>query len=191
MIDECTATRAKCPRGTASDTPNSKGNGTVNTVSKLLATLALVSGPLAADAEGYLCVANMTTGFEPDKVSGNWKQADYKSDAKYPLSAVKPDDDRVQEYVRWGRLVGHLSAVDWVVNQLRDKNLQGVCATPDVKHQIGDLALWVFGDMRCDGLQQQFVFNLHTLRFTVALFGGFAAKQTDSTAIQVGECSRL
>jgi hypothetical protein len=145
-----------------------------------------------ANAESFLCVATKTTGFEPDKATGKWNAANFQTDQKFVIKSVANNDPHYKEYAAWGKLVNHLSPIDWLITEIGNPNIQGVCTTPDPDKNMGDIIVAKLGIVKCDGLfMDGFIFNVTALKFERVIYGGYAIGSTDSAALQIGECSRL
>lgn len=141
------------------------------------ATLAIagLAASTSANAAGWLCVTEQSTGFSYNSSSKSWREASFKADKKY--------------VVRSSQKEGYL----WEVAELGETSDVASAYCRDNPNEIGNLF--------CNGLGGDFRINTKNNRFIYVYFLGYWTYDPDSwvfkneggdtPTMSIGRCSSI
>lgn len=157
----------------------------LRTTMRVALTAAIAASLLwasVAQAESYLCVSDMATGFSYDKAQEVWKETSFKANEKYLV--VRPSDTE--------RALVKGQPVEWVVKAMGSDSIEATC-----EKDFG-----AAGTVMCDGFS---LFRFSRLRgrflrahlygyYAVdpnAAMGSYSAEGELTPLIEIGKCSRI
>jgi len=128
-----------------------------------------------ASAEGWLCIADASTGFDYNAQSKTWDRKFFKADSKYVVRKANQDEEFL--------------SVKMVVVAVGEKAWTATC--PEDFDRRGNLL--------CDGLLTTFRFNSDNLKFMRVFSGGYFAteeylaetERPDTPFMEIGRCTAL
>ena len=151
-------------------------------MTRLLTFAAFALLPALAWGEGYICAADMATGFAYR--NGDWRQTEFKPVEKFVVRrSTQVERPGMSEL--WG-----IPDAKWTVVELGKETPAAGCSD-DFKAN---------GDLSCHGaLRIEFRMNKNSLRFLYSYLGGYwdstpgneSSESKDTPAIAIGKCSPM
>ena len=160
----------------------------------LLAVFALL--PAVAHGEGFICVADMATGFAYD--GGNWHSANFEAGKKFVVRRPTPVD---QGYFEDVIKLPNATNLKWVVSET--ENALPIFACTGDFTQLGNLLCPPVGagpseryDLSALNSPSYFRMNKNTLRFLFAYLTGYWGDKPDregrdSPLLAIGKCGPM
>ena len=147
-------------------------------MSKLLTWVVLALMPVVARGEGYLCVADMATGFSYN--DGAWRSGGLKASEKYLVHRSDASG-----------AIG-IKAAKWYVSEFGSKSAAAVCY--DDFDKSGNL--FCKQQDRFDVDYVDFRMNKNSLRFLYAYLAGYWDREAgteagDTPYLAIGRCSPM
>ena len=143
-------------------------------MTRLLPLAVFTLLPLVAWGEGYICTADMATGFSYK--AGVWKSADFQPDRQFIVAPITQAETTVMPSVLDAK---------WDVVVVGDKHPSDVCPEFDTA-----------GNLVCLGPFSEFRMNKDSLRFLYSYLSGYwdrtplGSEAGDTPYIAIGKCSQ-
>jgi hypothetical protein len=145
---------------------------------RLLALAVFALLPLTSWGEGYICAADMATGFSYK--SGAWNSVNFEADRKF---IVRPTTQAGQDATP---TLPPIPNAKWDVVVVGDKHPSDVCPEFDTA-----------GNLVCRGPLSEFRMNKDSLRFLYSYLSGYwdrtplGSEAGDTPYIAIGKCSPM